>query len=377
MVEPPRRSRLAWELALVGIAALLLVALVAGWSASRPSTATIDGQDVVLASGTTIEDLVSTGAVAAKAGDLVSVDGKILLAGGGHAARVVRNGRLASTTQRVYAGDAVVSYPGMDSRESIIVTDVVMPFDIDVEGEGSMSEVKSEGKTGVRRVTMGLVSGVEITSTVVSQPVNSVILRVHPTSGTRMVALTFDDGPWPGQTDRILDILREKQVHATFFMLGARAKRAPVLAKRVASEGHLVGNHTYGHKSLADSKPAEARRQIDRGRVALNRYTGVNTTWLRPPYGDMDKGAWKVVKASGSRVVMWTVDSHDWEKPPVKKMVRNVVRHAKPGSIILMHDGGGDREKTIAALPEVIDKLKAKGYNFVTVDEMYEARSAQ
>jgi len=88
----------------------------------------------------------------------------------------------------------------------------------------------------------------------------------------------------------------------------------------------------------------------------------------------MDKDAWKVVRASGSRVVMWNVDSHDWEKRGVKKIVRVVVKNSKPGAIILMHDGGGERGQTIGALPQIIDKLRAKGYVFVTVDEMYAAR---
>lgn len=356
---------------------MVLVALGAGWAASQPAIATIDGKDVELASGTTVADLMRSGAVTAQAGDLVGVDGRVLLESGGSPARVLRNGQAASASQRVYAGDQILSENGLDSRESIIVTDMPVPFDVDVKGKGSMSEVRNEGKPGVRRVTMGLVSGVEITSTVVSQPVNALIVRVSPKVGTKMVALTFDDGPWPGQTDRILDVLRDKEVHATFFLLGARARLQPALAKRVADEGHLVGNHTYGHRSLSKSKYKVARDDISRGRAALRRYTGVDTPWLRPPYGHLDKGAWKAVRATNSRVVMWTVDSRDWEKPSAKKIVRNVVSKTKPGSIVLMHDGGGERERTISALPDMIDKLRAKGYVFVTIDEMYAARTAQ
>jgi len=365
---------LAWEIALVAVATLALVALASGWAASRPSKATIDGRDVVIPAGTTVADLVNSGSLEATAGNLVGVDGAILLAGAGEPARVVRNGRLATGSQRVYAGDDIVGRPGTDRRESLVVTDVPVPFGVDYQGQGSMSEVRTEGLPGVRRVTMGAVSGVEVSSTIVAQPVDAVVVRIHPKPGTKMVALTFDDGPWPGQTDRILDILRQKKVRATFFMLGVRAKRQPALAKRVATEGHLVGNHSSGHRSLAKSKPKEARRQIDNGRAMLRRYTGVDTPWLRPPYGQMDKDAWKVVRASGSRVVMWNVDSHDWEKRGVKKIVRVVVKNSKPGAIILMHDGGGERGQTIGALPQIIDKLRAKGYVFVTVDEMYAAR---
>jgi len=358
------------------VAGLLLVALGAGWTASRPTTLHVDGWALEVPSGTTVSDLQGTGAYKAAAGDLVGVDGSVLATGAGHPPRILRNGRLALASQRVYGGDEIVSRKGLDRRESLIVTDVPIPFEVEYTGSGSISEVRSEGVPGTRRVTMGVASGAEVSSEVLRRPTNAVVERVHPRPGTKMVALTFDDGPWPGQTNRILDILRQKKVRATFFMLGVRAKKQPALARRVASEGHLVGNHTLGHRSLASSKAKVARHQIDQGRAYLRKYTGVDTRWLRPPYGEMDKGAWRVVRGSKSTVVMWTVDSNDWKKRGVKKMAKSVVLHTKPGAIILMHDGGGDRTQTVKALPLVIDRLKARGYTFVTIDELYAARSA-
>ncbi len=358
----------------VGLAAL---ALGAGWTAARPATVTVDGRSMRVPAGSTVASLQDEGVYEAPAGDLIAVDGSVLATGSGQPPRVLRNGRPALLSQRVYGGDSLASLKGLDRRESIVVTDVPIPFGFRYTGKGSLSEVRTPGSPGMRRVTMGLASGAEVSSKIVSLPVDAVIERMRPAAGTKVVALTFDDGPWPGQTDRILDVLRTKQVRATFFMLGVRAKSQPEIARRVADEGHLVGNHSVGHRSLARSKAKEARRQIERGRELLEKYTGVDTPWLRPPYGEMDKGAWRVVRASKSRVVMWNVDSHDWEKRGVSKIVKVVVKNTKPGAIVLMHDGGGDRRQTVKALPIIIDKLRAKGYKFVTIDEMYAMRAAQ
>jgi peptidoglycan/xylan/chitin deacetylase (PgdA/CDA1 family) len=334
----------------------------------------VDGSQTKVPAGTTVGDLQRKGAYLAQPGDLIAVDGSVLATGSGYPPRVMRNGSFVESTQRVYGGDRLVSRRGLDRRESIITTDVAVPFKVTYVGEGSMSEVRDAGVPGIRRVTKGAASGVELSSRVMTAPVNAVIARLHPRPGTKMVALTFDDGPWPHQTDRILDILRVKKVRATFFMLGIRAHRQPALARRVVEEGHVVGNHTLSHGSLAKLKAKEARKQVVKGRQWIQRYTGVDAVWLRPPYGAMDKGAWKIVRATKSRVVMWNIDSHDWEKGrKAKKITSAVMKNAKPGAIILMHDGGGDREQTIKALPVVIDKLKERGYTFVTIDEMYAA----
>jgi len=173
------------------------------------------------------------------------------------------------------------------------------------EGDGSLSELTTEGVPGSVRVTRGAVSGAEVSRVVLRQPVNAVVRRIHPAPGSKMVALTFDDGPWPLYTEQILDVLRDHNVHATFFMLGTRVKRQPGTAARVAREGHQIGNHSLGHRSLAASSAKEAKRQIVQGREVIKHYTGVDTQWLRPPWGAMDGAAWKLAKRTGSRVIRW------------------------------------------------------------------------
>jgi len=201
-----------------------------------------------------------------------------------------------------------------------------------------------------------------------------VVVHRAATPADKFAALTFDDGPWPGQTDKILDILAQRQVKATFFMLGSRAKSAPVLARRVKDEGHLVGNHTLGHKNLTKEKPAEIRRQITAGAAAIKRGTGVEPVWFRPPYGAVNGKVSQEMRALTLRVAMWDIDTRDWTNPGVPRIVRNAVKPIKPGSVILMHDGGQHREQTVAALPQIIDELRAQGYTLVTLEQLAAAK---
>ncbi len=374
VVEPPRRERIQWVTALVAACLLLAIAMLAGWSANRPLAIKVDGKDKLVVAGTTVEDLARAGAFAAPSGDILGIHGGIAARGQGGSPVVRRNGRATTGSQRLFAGDVLTSAHGADRMESVVVTDVAIPFETRVEGYGPLTELSSLGAPGVRRVTRGEVSGYEVTSTVLRTPSTMVVMRVRPANG-KLVALTFDDGPWPQSTARILNILRQEGVHATFFMLGNQAKRYPDLAKRVVAEGHTVGNHTLGHRELSAVSQAEVRRQILGGKRAIWHATGVETNLLRPPYGAMDSDAWRVVRRLNQNAVLWDVDSEDWTKPGTKKIVNGVVRAVRPGSVVLFHDGGGDRRQTAAALKYVIRKLRARGYTFVTIDEMHEART--
>lgn len=196
-------------------------------------------------------------------------------------------------------------------------------------------------------------------------------------SGAPLVALTFDDGPWPGTTQQVLDVLDAEQVPATFFMLGVQAKRYPKLARAVASSGNQVGNHTYGHSYLPAASGAAAWTDIQLGAKEIWKATGHPPVWFRPPYGQVDTKAVSVAEQLDQRVVNWTVDSLDWRKPGTGAIVRNVLDHVRPGGIVLLHDGGGDRAQTVAALPPIIHELKKRGYVLVTVDELVAVSSAK
>lgn len=369
-ITAPQKRRVTVAAVLGVLCVLVVLGLVAGWAAARPFAVTVDGLTRVVVSGTTVADLRDKGVLAAASGSLRGVDGSVLRDDGGLPPSVTLNGEPALLTQRLYAGDVISSAPGFDRTESVVVTDVPLPYQTRYEGSGPLTEMKTLGAVGVKRQTLGSISGVEVTSTVVVEPADMVIRRMRPKG--KVVALTFDDGPWPGQTDQILDVLADEGVHATFFMLGKQAERNPRIAKRVADGGHDVGNHSYSHKAFDTLSAKQVTREVTAGRKAVEKASGGNAEWLRPPYGAMDDAAWRQLRNLDTNAVMWDVDSRDWTKPGYKKIRRNVLGTVRSGSVVLFHDGGGNRSQTIKALPSIIRRLKKRGYHFVTVSELYE-----
>ncbi|CAD5941313.1 Peptidoglycan-N-acetylglucosamine deacetylase [Planktothrix tepida] len=184
----------------------------------------------------------------------------------------------------------------------------------------------------------------------------------------KVIAFTFDDGPWPKSTRQILDILEENNIKATFFWVGSALKNQKDIAKVVVNEGHVVGNHTWSHRYQKYS-PSGASEEIESTAKLMEDLTGINTPMFRPPGGVLDNGLVDYAFKQNHVNIMWSVDSQDW-KSSSDKIISNVLKQAKSGGIILMHDGGGDRSATVKALPIVIKKLKEQGYTFVTIPEL-------
>ncbi|MEG4803943.1 polysaccharide deacetylase family protein [Microcoleus sp. ARI1-B5] len=188
----------------------------------------------------------------------------------------------------------------------------------------------------------------------------------------KVIALTVDDGPWPETTEQMLDIFKQNDVKATFFWIGKSLESSPEIARRVVAEGHAIGNHTW-HHWYDPMDAATAANEIDRTAKLIYETTGVKTSFFRPPGGVLNNGLAKYAKEQNYSVVMWSVTSADTDpRAQPSAFVENVLKGAKPGAIVLMHDGGGDRSRTIKALPEMIAGLKQQGYRFVTVPELLE-----
>ena len=183
----------------------------------------------------------------------------------------------------------------------------------------------------------------------------------------QVVALTFDDGPHPVYTPQILDILRDKGVKATFFMVGREAERHPDLVRRVVAEGHVVANHTWDHPHLEGMAEDRFSFQVDHTNQVLEQISGQDVVCTRPPYGSSSPATVGRLNAHGQASIVWSGDSSDFEKPGVDAIVNNSLKGLTPGGIILMHDGGGKREQTVAALPRLIDELRGRGYALVPV----------
>ncbi|MEH2312729.1 MAG: polysaccharide deacetylase family protein [Nostoc sp.] len=187
----------------------------------------------------------------------------------------------------------------------------------------------------------------------------------------KVIALTFDDGPWPESTAQVLDILKKNQIKGTFFLIGQNVKNNPGLVKREIAEGHVIGNHTW-HHWYQFFNPQAAAYEINHTADLIYQVTGIKTNLFRPPGGIMHNGVAAYARNSKYAIILWSSDSVDYSRPAVPKLINNVFRKSKPGGIVLMHDGGGNRSKTVQALPEIIANFRKQGYSFVTIPELLE-----
>jgi peptidoglycan-N-acetylglucosamine deacetylase len=199
-----------------------------------------------------------------------------------------------------------------------------------------------------------------------------IVYKSEVPNNEKVIALTFDDGPWKETTPQMLDILKQNNIKATFFWVGTSIQENPEIAKRVVAEGHAIANHTW-HHLYKQMDTATAKSEIDKTAELIYKTTGAKTNLFRPPGGYLNNGLAAHAKSQNYAVVMWSQTSADTDpKAKYEVFVKNVLRDAKPGSIVLMHDGGGDRRRTVQALPKIINGLKEKGYRFVTVPEILE-----
>jgi peptidoglycan/xylan/chitin deacetylase (PgdA/CDA1 family) len=184
------------------------------------------------------------------------------------------------------------------------------------------------------------------------------------------VALTFDDGPGP-QTPAVLRFLARHDIHATFFELGIQAVQFPDLVRRTLAAGHVIGDHTYDHKPITSLSPDQQRSELERTRRAISNATGGYRPCLfRPPQGVIDAAAADRARRLGMLSILWSVDPRDWTTPGTDTIVERVLAGVRPGGIVLLHDAGGPRAETIAALPRIVAALRARHYTFVTVPEL-------
>jgi peptidoglycan/xylan/chitin deacetylase (PgdA/CDA1 family) len=197
-------------------------------------------------------------------------------------------------------------------------------------------------------------------------------LPTHTAEDQPILYLTFDDGP-SGYTQQVLDLLSKYGGEGTFFVLGQAAKSKPDLLRAEAAGGNYIGNHTYSHTSLQDISTKEFMAEVeDTRQVILDAAGDVFTLdrdvrYLRPPYGATDANTRQYAADLGYAVVLWDIDPQDWRRPGAKVIADHIIREAYPGAIVLMHDGGGDRSQSVAALETLLQNLSGQGYVFRTV----------
>ncbi|MDZ4064658.1 MAG: polysaccharide deacetylase family protein [Coriobacteriia bacterium] len=360
----------SWPAVLLGVLVLASAAAVA-LPAFGSVGVVVDGRVREVPAGIAAASIVENSLCEASPGDLVSVSGTLLRPGHGEPVTLVRDGLRLDPDAPVFADDRIGSIDGADTTEAVVTTSAPIPIPVEFTGSGALCEVKQPGAVGIRRLVVGEISGDVVTSTVELEPVPLIIQRSSPSNGRKVVALTFDDGPWKGQTARILDILKAEDVKATFFMVGSRVRKNPSIARRVAKEGHEIGNHSDTHKMLGRASEQTVRNEIRRAQRTIREVVDVTPKWFRPAGGSVGPYVTPEARKAKLRVITWSVDPEDWRASKPGPIARSVRKAVKPGSVILLHDGGGEREDTIRALPWIIHNLRKQGYTFVTLDELY------
>jgi peptidoglycan-N-acetylglucosamine deacetylase len=193
--------------------------------------------------------------------------------------------------------------------------------------------------------------------------------------GSRLLALTYDDGPNDPYTWRVLEMLEHHGVKATFFLIGQFVQQKPDIARALVEAGHAIGSHTWDHPNLIFCPTSEVRRQLEQAQKAIFDATGVKPNLFRPPFGGRRPTTLRTVRASGLLPIMWNVTCYDWKATSARQIVAHAERRIRGGDVILLHDGGygrmgADRSRTVEASDHILTRYKGEGYEFVTIPQM-------
>ena len=400
--------RQALKAAGIGIAGLAALGLAGtAWYAHRAVACTVNGSVRTAPIGSTAQDIINLGYAHPSNGNLVAVcaEGEvpeILEQGSGERYTLRVNGEEADVdTYRLAENDAVDFWSGADITEAVIAQNTEIPCGAQVPEDEyflvKIGYVAQWGKNGTSSVVTGMRSGKTVDLGITEEPRDLIIAlgnSIEPTDDRRLVAITFDDGPDPIYTPQYLDILARYGAKATFFDLGSQIDAGTdyvALAKRCVQEGHQVASHTYSHSDLLTLDDAARADEITRSLEAVSNACGKPTDVIRPPYGNFYGSSFLAYLRSGGNLAYtayWGLDSQDWDianqgygvEDGAAKIVSNCTEvkgatlaanpEAFNGSIILMHDGGGDRERDVIALPQIIEAYQAQGFEFVTMNEL-------
>jgi peptidoglycan-N-acetylglucosamine deacetylase len=311
------------------------------------------GQQRWLPLGVTLQEVVSAFHLQPPAGNLLALDGS-QLRGGVYPGQVLLDGRAVAPSTPLGAGARITLRAGRNRTEP--VRRQVLEFGADGPHDPQLSLATGAGRQ------------VLISGALSHKARMSMFEPSGPQQVPDAVALTFDDGPWPDSTPKVLAILRQERVPATFFLVGRQVRRHPELLAQEVAAGVTFGSHSFSHpQPFGQLSDAAIGEEIDQGLAALAD-NGVRTSLFRPPGGAIAPAVLSTAKRDGLRTVLWTVDPQDWRPgATTEQIVRRVLSQTGPGSIVLLHDGGGDRSATVAALPQIIKGLKQRKLAFATL----------
>lgn len=369
------------------IGGVVVVAVVAAgifgftvWDANKAVAVTINGeQQTISGQQRSVEGLLDTNTVSVTPGNYVAVDGSVIRQGDGTRVTATINGEEEDDlSTHLNEGDDISVANGTDIMEDYTESDSqLLQPSYELRGTGAVHLYTQQGEPGEKVVRTGNESG-KTAEVVTKEPVNGVVQYYNVnTNGEKVIALTFDDGPWDSSTQAILDILKENDAKATFFTVGQKISGHEDLVKRAVDEGHEIGTHTWDHAegsgqgvSLILMSSDERKQEFEKGMQAIKDATGQDGSLMfRSPGGNFDAGVAADLGGMITAEIGWNVDTHDWKRPGAD-VVAQRIESAGPGEILLMHDGGGDRTQTVEALRKALPVLKEQGYKFVTVSDL-------
>lgn len=368
--------------------AVVVVLIVAGifafnsWMGSKPVEVTLNGDQVTISGAErSIGGLLDNNVVSVTPGNYVAVDGSTIRQGEGTRCTAKVNGNDTDNMgMHLNGGDKIEISNGTDITEPYTDSDPqTLPHKTELKGVGAVHLYSNNAQDGEQVMRTGKESGITATVTT-KEPVDNIVQYYNVNSnGDKVIALTFDDGPWDQQTDEILDILEQNDAKATFFTVGQCISGHEKELKRAADMGCEIGTHTWDHAegsgegvSLIKMSTDERKQEVQKGLEAIKNATGQEaSTIFRCPGGNFDTSVATDLEGIVTAEIGWNVDTTDWKKPGADVIVQRI-QSAGPGNIILMHDGGGDRSQTVEGLRQALPKMKEQGYSFITVQELLE-----
>ena len=372
---------------LIAVAVVVVLAIVGvfafnNWMGSKPVEVTLNGDQVTISGAErSVGGLLDNNVVSVTPGNYVAVDGSTIRQGEGTRCTAKVNGNDTDDMgMHLNGGDKIEISNGTDITEPYTDSEPqTLPHKTELKGIGAVHLYSNNAQDGEQVTRTGKESGITATVTT-KEPVDNIVQYYNVNSnGDKVIALTFDDGPWDKQTDEILDILEQNDAKATFFTVGQCISGHEKELQRAASMGCEIGTHTWDHAegsgegvSLIKMSTDERKQEVQKGLEAIKNATGQEaSTIFRCPGGNFDTSVATDLEGIVTAEIGWNVDTTDWKKPGADVIAQRI-QSAGPGNIILMHDGGGDRSQTIEGLRQALPKLKEQGYSFITVQELLE-----
>lgn len=372
---------------LIAVAVVVVLAIVGifafnSWMGSKPVEVTLNGDQVTISGAErSVGGLLDNNVVSVTPGNYVAVDGSTIRQGEGTRCTAKVNGNDTDDMgMHLNGGDKIEISNGTDITEPYTDSDPqTLPHKTELKGVGAVHLYSNNAQDGEQVTRTGKESGITATVTT-KEPIDNIVQYYNVNSnGDKVIALTFDDGPWDKQTDEILDILEQNDAKATFFTVGQCISGHEKELQRAASMGCEIGTHTWDHAegsgqgvSLIKMSTDERKQEVQKGLEAIRNATGQEaSTIFRCPGGNFDTSVATDLEGIVTAEIGWNVDTTDWKKPGADVIAQRI-QSAGPGNIILMHDGGGDRSQTVEGLRQALPKMKEQGYSFITVQELLE-----